>query len=220
MRKEFLNLPFQIKSVDDDGHIEGYGAVFNNIDFGLDRIERGAFKDTLRARKATEPLPMLWQHNSGEPIGVWHTATEDKNGLYVEGQLNLSRDSGAADVPLAWQARALAKQRAVSGLSIGFYAEDYRYEEDVRVLTKLDVIEVSMATFPMNPLAQIANVKQLTNKEFVSVTRQRLGLSRQAAEALRADGLEGLRAYFSSRKSGDADNAIASLKSLIDTIKG
>ena len=220
MRKEFLNIPFEIKSVDDDGHIEGYGATFENVDFGFDRIERGAFKDSLRARKSTEPLPMLWQHGASDPIGIWHTAMEDKNGLYVEGQLNLSRDSGAADVPLAWQARALAKQRAVSGLSIGFYAEDYRYEEDVRVLTKVDVIEVSMATFPMNPLAQIANVKQLTNKEFVSVTRKRLGLSRQAAEALRANGLEGLRQYFGSRQSGETDTTIANLKSLIDTIKG
>lgn len=203
MREEIkLALPFEIKSLDEDGRIQGYGAVFNNVDFGLDRLEPGAFKKSLRKNKT---LPMLWQHYSDEPIGVWDDLQEDKNGLMVAGDLNLSRQSGQADVPMAWKARALAKQGAVTGLSIGFFANEFRYEDDVRVLEQVDVVEVSMATFPMNPLAQVVDVKTLTNRAFVQMARERMGLSRQAAEALRSGGLKAMREYVGSRQSGNDD---------------
>lgn len=189
MDKLRVDCAFEIKAVSDDGRIEGHGAVFGNIDFGLDRIEKGAFRDWLRT---TKEIPMLWQHNSDEPIGVWDEMREDRKGLKVSGQLNLSRESGQADVPLAWQARALAKQRAVTGLSIGYFAKDYRYEDDVRVLEKVDVIEVSLATFPMNDQARVTGVKHYTRLELREALRARLGLSRNAADLFISKGFDGL----------------------------
>ena len=38
-----LEVPFELKSVDDAGNFEGYAAVFNNVDLGDDVILPGAF---------------------------------------------------------------------------------------------------------------------------------------------------------------------------------
>ena len=54
-----LAVPFEIKSVTETGQIEGYGAVFNNVDHGMDRIEPGAFTDFVDSGKS---LPMLLFH--------------------------------------------------------------------------------------------------------------------------------------------------------------
>lgn len=215
MRKTELTIPFEVKAATDDGRIEGYGAVFDNVDYGLDRLEKGAFRDSLKARNG-KALPMLWQHDPGEPIGTWDSIREDGKGLYVGGQLNLSRESGQADVPAAWKARALAKQGAVTGLSIGYWATDYRYEDDVRVLSKVDLHEVSMATFPMNTEAQLTAVKSLTNREFVLLARERMGLTRNEAEALRAGGLKALRDYVEhSRKPGDVLDGLQRFETIL-----
>lgn len=184
----YLSCKFEVKAVSDSGRIEGYGAVFNNVDLGLDRIEPGAFSDFV---KSTDSIPMLLFHDDREPVGLWDTLQEDKKGLYVAGNLNLSKDSGAPDVPAAWKARTLAKQGALTGLSIGYQALDYRYEEEVRVLEKLDVFEVSMTPFPMNPKAQVTSVKEIalmSQTESVRYLRQRLGISRKAADMLYHEG--------------------------------
>jgi HK97 family phage prohead protease len=203
MSKLRVDCAFEIKAVSDDGRIEGHGAVFGNIDFGLDRIEPGAFKDWLRGAKS---IPMLWQHDRGEPIGVWDTMREDKKGLFVSGQLNLSQDSGQPDVPMAWKARALAKQRAVTGLSIGYFPREYHFEEDVRVLEKLDVVEVSLATFPMNDRARVTGVKNFSRADFERGLREEFGLSRKAAELIAA---RGVAAFMESRESASESEDVS-----------
>jgi HK97 family phage prohead protease len=223
MREE-INVALEIKQITDAGEIEGYAATYD-IDLGLDRIEPGAF-GTMRRKSR---IPMLWQHANDEPIGVWDSFSEDKRGLFVKGSLNLSRDSGAADVPLAWKARALAKQGAVTGLSIGFFAIDFRFEGDVRVLEKVDVIETSLATFPMNPQAQVVDVKDLlTNKGFESALRNGLGISRKAAEAIRLRGQIGVRDLPELRKADNRrhdygksgiDETTDRIQHLIDTMR-
>src|SRR6266581_3663626 len=58
------------------GQIEAYGAIFNNIDEGNDRIQKGAFTRTIqnsksraKSRQTKYILPMLWQHDTHELIG-------------------------------------------------------------------------------------------------------------------------------------------------------
>lgn len=213
MREEVkIAVPFDVKQVSDEGSITGYGAVFNNIDYGFDKIAPGAFKASIRGKKS---IPMLWQHFSNEPIGVWNQLMEDENGLLVKGEINL-------DVQKGREARSLAKQGAVTGLSIGFFPEDFSYEDDVRILHKVDVVEVSMATFPMNPLAQVMDAKELcTIKGFEQAMRERLGLSRKAAEAIRLHGIEGLKKSYQPRQSGngiDADVRQADVSALKDSL--
>jgi len=161
----------EIKAVGDDGFIEGLGAVFGNVDLGFDKLTRGAFESTLRK---TKTVPMLWQHADFEPIGVWDNLKETRDGLHVTGQLNLETQKGR-------EARALAKQGAISGLSIGYIPRDFEYEDDVRVLKRVDLLEVSLVTFPMNPEARVSSLKNMTRKQLEVTLREELGLSRDLA---------------------------------------
>ncbi len=161
----------EIKAIEDDGFIQGLGAVFGNVDLGFDRLERGAFAATLKKNKT---VPMLWQHADFEPIGLWTAMAESRNGLVVEGQINLETQKGR-------EARALAKQGAISGLSIGYIPRDFEFEEEVRVLKRVDLLEISMVTFPMNPEARVSSLKNMTRRELEVTLRDELGLSRNLA---------------------------------------
>ncbi len=178
MNRLWLDCSLEIKQAGDDGSIEGFGSVFGNVDMGLDRIERGAFKETLRERRG-EPVPMLWQHFDNQPIGVWDDLHEDKRGLYVRGQINLDTQQGR-------EARSLVKQGAVRGLSIGYRPVDFKFEEDVRVLQRVELWEVSLATFPMNREARVVGVKNDTPKMLEQQLRDYFGLSRTAAKRVAA----------------------------------
>jgi HK97 family phage prohead protease len=92
---------------------------------------------------------MLWQHDPAQPIGVWDVVREDGTGLYVKGRL---LDS----VARAREAAALIGAGAIDGLSIGYRTR--KAEKDAtgcRLLTELELWEVSLVTFPMLPSARV-----------------------------------------------------------------
>lgn len=76
------------------GLIRGYASVFGGVDLAGDRIEPGAFAQSL-ARRGTASVRMLWQHDPGRPIGVWTALAEDGHGLRVEGLWRWTRRAGA-----------------------------------------------------------------------------------------------------------------------------
>lgn len=196
-----VDCALDIKSANDQGYVEGLGSVFGNVDLGFDRIEKGAFKDTLRTNRS---LPMLWQHRDDQPIGVWNSLKETDVGLHVKGQINLEVNQGR-------EARALAAQGAVKGLSIGYIPRDYEYEDDVRVIKRADLWEVSLVTFPMNQLALMTSVKNMSRKELETWLREELGLSRylasSAAYAIR-------KAIRDERPDSGDDELVASIANL------
>ena len=187
-----LECKFAVKSVDDDGRIEGLGAVFGNVDDGFDVIHKGAFADSL-SRKM--PL-MLWQHGAhDDPVGVWTHAEETDDGLFVRGQMILVS-------PEAKQRYALLKAGALNGLSIGFMIDGHdgaEFDRDnIRHIKAVDLWEVSIVNFPMNTDARISAVKRLGGYNLVPTPRQaerRLrdaGWSASQAKALLAHGYDGL----------------------------
>lgn len=139
-----------------DGTIEGYGSMFGVRDNYDDVITAGAFAASLAEHKANGTMPaMLWQHEADDPIGVWTEMVEDSKGLRVKGQLCLETSQGK-------EAHALLKMGAINGLSIGFMCvpgtSKYN-DEGVRILTQIDLWEVSLVTFPANEMARVTNVK-------------------------------------------------------------
>lgn len=148
-----LDFNFEVKSLDSVGRFAGYASVFNVVDNQNDIIERGAFADTLKGRVGD--IKMLWQHQQDEPIGIFEKIFEDANGLYVEGRLLL-------DVARAKEAYTLLKEGAISGLSIGYSPTRYRLHEKtgVRLLSAVELWEISLVTFPANDAAKITVVKQ------------------------------------------------------------
>lgn len=153
--RQVRSYAFEIKSVSDDGTIEGYGSVFGVRDNYDDVVAAGAFAASLKAHKSAGTMPaMLWQHDANEPIGVWTEMVEDATGLRIKGQLALDTTRGK-------EAHALLKLRALNGLSVGFISKQWAYdrETDVRTLTEIDLWEVSLVTFPANEKARVTDVK-------------------------------------------------------------
>lgn len=151
--RETRSFAFEFKATGDDGTVEGYGSVFDVEDSYGDIIKPGAYKATLAAHKANNSMPaMLWQHNSDEPIGVWTEMVEDEKGLRVKGQLLLTTVRGR-------EAYELLKIGALKGMSIGFMAKDWSYQDELRILTAIDLWELSIVTFPANQKATVTGVK-------------------------------------------------------------
>lgn len=156
MDLKYLERPFEIKGMQENGIFEGFGSVFGNVDSYKEVVAAGAFAESLAGWKAAGRLPpVLWQHRSGEPIGPFLEMEEQPIGLHVKGQLLVE------DVQRAKEARALMKAKAVNGLSIGFVTREDSYDRvtGIRTLKKVDLWEVSVVTFPANPAAQISSVK-------------------------------------------------------------
>lgn len=151
-------VPFDIKAMPDEtGVFEGYGSVFGNVDAGRDMVMRGAFAESIAKALNTKRMPkLLWQHDMREPIGVWLEMREDDHGLYVKGKFTKG-------VKRADEAYALMKDGAIDGLSIGYRTLDDDIDRDlgVRKLKKLDLMEVSVVTLPMNEAATVTGVKAL-----------------------------------------------------------
>lgn len=192
MKVKYKNVAFDVKAVTDEGVIEGYASVYGNIDSYGDIVEKGAFKSLFE--KDNSVIPILWQHNTREPIGGASSFKEDESGLYMKANLVM-------EVQKAQEAKALAKAGVVTGLSIGYTVNEYTYnkEENVTHLTDLKLWEVSLVTFPANTEARVENVKQIladggmpSEREMEELLRQS-GFSRSQSKAIISKGYRSLQ---------------------------
>jgi HK97 family phage prohead protease len=142
-----------VQTLDSKGSFEGYASLFNIIDMGRDIIQPGAFQQCLTPESCGQ-IKMLWQHDVKCIIGHWVDIYEDRQGLFVKGQLNLK-------IRAAQEALALMEAGEIDGLSIGFRPQRSKRDQQtgVRTLSQIDLVEISIVTFPMMPKARI---KKLT----------------------------------------------------------
>jgi hypothetical protein len=137
--------------VTDGSVVEGYASLFGVRDQGGDVVQPGAYAASLKALGAAgRRVKMLWQHDPGQPIGVWDEVREDATGLWVKGRI-------LTDVERGREAAALLAAGAIDGLSIGY--RTLRAERDgkgQRLLAELELWEVSLVTFPMLSEARVA----------------------------------------------------------------
>ena len=213
---KYLNRPIEIKAVNEDGLFSGYASVFEEIDSYRDIVKRGAFEKTLAESESKgRAVPILWQHDASKPIGVYTSLKEDERGLYVEGQLNM-------DVQQAREALSLLRQKALSGISIGY--NSVRYDTDVksgvRRLYELKLYEASLVTFPACDGARVTDVKTIladgqlpSLPEFEDFLCE-AGFSRSQAKAIAGNGLTKLiRREVGSDEDDAIQRALAILKS-------
>lgn len=168
MKPRYYSPVCEFKSLDDAGLFCGYASVFGVLDEHGDRVAPGAFTESLKGWQQKSQMPkLLWQHKANEPIGMWNYMKEDDQGLYVEGRLLL-------DIQRAKEAYALLKASVLDGLSIGYrVVESYRCPEThQRVLTKLELLEVSLVTFAANPHARIRQVKSAEEGQWVCIEQE------------------------------------------------
>lgn len=106
------------------------------------------------------PIPLLWQHDSRQPIG-WVTAAKvtDK-GIEVDGEIARIDEPGtlADRLTEAWQ---MLQAKLVRGLSIGFSAvESARIEPGYGLrFLKWQWLELSAVTIPANADCSITAIK-------------------------------------------------------------
>ena len=157
---EFKRTDHQIDfkaNYDQKGYFEGYASIYDEIDQHNDRVIRGAFNESIACWKTSKKMPkMLWQHNQEYVLGVWTSIEEDQKGLLVRGRLLLELEK-------AREAYTLMQAQAIDGLSIGYNVKQSikgNNDSFVRLLTAVDLIEISLVTFPANNKARISSVKQ------------------------------------------------------------
>jgi len=172
MTIEQKTMSLDVKAVGDEGQIEGYGAVFGNVDSYGDIIQAGAFMDSLRGRKPK----MLYQHRMEDPIGVWDEYKEDQKGLYMKGRIATKSTKGR-------DAYELVKAGAIDGLSIGYITRDYDMDGNNRRLKSVDLIETSLVTMPANTAALVTSVKNADVRDIEHAFRH-LGFTRSEAKAM------------------------------------
>ena len=210
-----IQMPFEIKSLDENGAFTGYGSVFHNEDSYGDIVRPGAFEKSLEkwAGKGRLP-PVLWQHDTRQPIGVFTKMQEDQHGLYVEGRLLVDA------IPQARAAHALLKEKVLGGMSIGYreIKTAWNREDSTQDLLELDLWEVSIVTFPANEAATVSNVKDAlaagslpSLSEFEQFLRD-AGFSKSQATAVASHGLRQMLRDAACPMAKDIFDTIAILK--------
>jgi len=159
---KFKTFDFEVKAaeeVNNKWNFQGYASTFGNIDLGLDIVERGAFKRTIKDNKGK--FPVLADHDPYKQIGWNLKASEDDKGLLVEGEVDMNVQLGKERASLAKTALDIG---AKFGLSIGYLtikAEPDKDNPRVRRLKELRLFEYSFVTFPMNVEAMVTDAKGL-----------------------------------------------------------
>ncbi len=106
------------------------------------------------------PMPLLWQHDRGDPIGWVTAARASKKGIEIDAEVANIPDPGELKERLdkAWQ---YLKNKLVRGLSIGFMPiESARIEGTYGMhFTKWKWLELSTVTIGANEPATITAIK-------------------------------------------------------------
>jgi HK97 family phage prohead protease len=201
---ERKTLRFDIKGTSGDGSTgEGIGAAFHNVDTYREIIAPGSFTSDLPDFLADGFIGGL-NHDWDNPIGSPTDAKEVAAGLWLSWAI--SDTSHGRDV------KTLLKDKVVKKLSIGFetvgseylenadevkaYWDKHKYEPSaqdlqrsangsVRLLTRINLFEVSPVVVPANDKAIITAVKAAdikTLRDLETYLREQTGLSRSQAE--------------------------------------
>jgi HK97 family phage prohead protease len=152
MPLEYKSVPFEVKAAapNADGtgwEIAGLASTWwGEPDAYGDVVAPGAFAESI----ATRPTKFLFEHQV--PIGKQLEIRETDEGLYGRWSV--------VDTTHGTDAYKLAKAGVLDSLSIGYIPLEFEYRADgVRVLQKIDLLEVSAVALPANESAVITDVK-------------------------------------------------------------
>ena len=123
--------------------------------WGIMEIAPKAFADSIG--KPAE-IRILAQHDSWTPIGLARAFTDSDTGLYMSSEVNTETQAGR-------EVMSNVKAGILAAFSVGFNTIDYEvvkvgigakaYEKEI--ITRAELMEVSIVTFPAIDSAKIAN---------------------------------------------------------------
>jgi uncharacterized protein len=202
----------------------GLAAVYGQPDDGRPyTFARNAFDRPAAEARAGRFPAMLLQHGGLDltaddmmPIGIWTKLEATEAGLRVEGRL--------ADTQRGRDVHALMRmdpRPAIDGLSIGFRPTKRTENADARpgdarwTVQEIDLIEISVVTFPAMAAARVSSVQSGAGRErdLERWLVRDAGLTRREARALLRSGLSGIEAL---RDAGDAGEQSAEGEGQLD----
>lgn len=141
---------FEIKAVREDQnlYVEGYAAVFANVDSYNDLIQKGAFVNTINGTNR-DRIAFCKDHDLRDVIGVIVDLREDEKGLWFRAKISKTRDGKDVEI--------LLEDGALKEFSIGYItkAYDWNEEEGIRTLTEIELWEISLVTRAANDQAKV-----------------------------------------------------------------
>lgn len=229
MELKHMNVSFEVKEYNDEDEyfsFAGYGSTSNNVDLGNDRVMPGAFKQCIEEMaRSGKNLPVLWQHDMTMPLGTYVEMYEDAKGLYVKGRMP------KADDFVRGRVMPQMKAGSIDSMSIGYMANQWEMDGDIRNLKEITLYEISLVTMPMNPDAMITDMKtkevgiddfkDLTVREIDSVLRSGVKMTRKATKKfISCLDVEKLReADDDSARDAGKGASFDSFKAMIEEIK-
>lgn len=139
-------------SVDEAGTLSGIAWPFNEGPDQLgDLITPGAFN-------IAADMPLLFAHDPEDLVGIWTEVKETPEGLMVAGQLDVKTRTRARAV------RSLITSGQIGGLSIGYRTTAFTPRGSKgRVISALDLVEISVVKNPAHPRARITGAKSASS---------------------------------------------------------
>jgi hypothetical protein len=150
-----------IKDIDtQEGRIQGYFAIFGNVDSDGDMIVPGAFKKTLS--EDIGRIKHLLQHNPWQPLSSTKSGLqikEDKKGLYFDSVI--SKTSWGKDTI------QLYADQVIDEHSIGYEVIREEKKSGYNELQQLKLWEGSSVTWGANENALVTGIKSMTKEQQV-----------------------------------------------------
>jgi HK97 family phage major capsid protein/HK97 family phage prohead protease len=155
-----------VKAVEENGKriIRGTASTPNTDRMGDIVVPEGA--------KFTLPIPLLWQHQHGSPVGNVTEATVTKKGITIVAEIAQVEEEGILKdfLDYAWQS---IKAKLVRGLSIGFNPLKYSFLDDGGIEFNLwEWLELSAVTIPANVEGTISSVKSFDQAAMAALGRK------------------------------------------------
>jgi len=142
----------EIKEIDWEVMIEWFAST-KDIDRYWDIVEPKAFKEAIEHYMKTNPI-MLLQHNQDKPIGKFTEAKINSKWLKVKWPITNDIDNVKQNV----------KDWVLKWFSIWFIVKAWKFETrnnvEVRVITDLELLEISVVAVPANPFTLFQAVKK------------------------------------------------------------
>jgi len=147
---------------DDPGFVEGFAAVFGNIDLQDEMIRKGAFSKTLNEVVPQGKVKLMLTHfahggDITDMIGTITEMREDEFGLFFHAEFD--------EDELSQKIRKKVVQGKIRASSIGFkmIRWDFVAMENRTILEHIEakVLEVTLTLMPANPLAMLTGAKSV-----------------------------------------------------------
>ena len=119
------------------------------------------------------PMPLLWQHDSLQPVGTVEFATPSSKGIPFKAKLPKIKENGKLKDRVDEAIQSI-KYKLVAAVSIGFNAIEGKYErmkEGGYRFKEWEWLELSLVTIPANSEATLKQVKSLDKDMLTAIGR-------------------------------------------------